>query len=207
MGASDPPTRRHAQVSRPVFSGGARMSSRVLTSTPPSLSGRAGSRAPRTSIGVALLAMVCATGAAASPEIGRREISTAPTNFDLAHHRRAVVGDASAATGLVVEQGGGLARDSSSLATHKTAALQNVEISLRLMVSGGKSDQEGGIALPAMSLQRTGLSIRGPSTRGETNDHDYGTPRLYHRRGCRHSVGGYACGNTGTCPGQSADGS
>ncbi len=65
-----------------------------------------------------------------------------------------MVRDATAKTGLAIEQAGIQTTDDRfPLAIYKLASLKNAEISLRLNAAGGKSDQGGGVALRLSSPQ------------------------------------------------------
>jgi hypothetical protein len=92
--------------------------------------------------------------AATNIEIGRSEIGAPPSEFDLSQGRWTVVGDATAAAGVAIEQSGvQRTEDRFPLAIYKPASLKNAEISLRLKAAGGKSDQGGGVALRLSSPQ------------------------------------------------------
>ena len=104
-----------------------------------------------------LLAVACVTyvvlsasaqDAAANIDLGKNEIGTPPSEFDPTQGLWTVVSDATAKTGVAIEQGGvQTTEDRFPLAIHKTASLKNAEISLRLKAAGGKSDQGGGVAV------------------------------------------------------------
>ena len=65
-----------------------------------------------------------------------------------------VVSDATAKTGVAIEQAGvKSAEDRFPLAIYKPASLKNAEISLRLNAAGGKSNQGGGVAVRLSSPQ------------------------------------------------------
>jgi hypothetical protein len=91
-------------------------------------------------------------------DIGANEVGAPPAGFDLMpsgdgkQGRWTVVRDATAAAGFAVERDGvGAIEDRSPLAIYKSALLKDVEISLRLKATGGKSDQGGGVAVRLMS--------------------------------------------------------
>jgi hypothetical protein len=89
-----------------------------------------------------------AQDAAANVDIGKSEIGAPPSEFDLSQGHWTVVGDATAAAGLAIEQSGAqTTEDRFSLAISKTASLKNAEISVRLKATGGKSDRDSGLAL------------------------------------------------------------
>jgi hypothetical protein len=102
-----------------------------------------------------LLAVACVTctsasarDAATSIDFGKNEIGASPAEFDLSQGRWAVVGDATAAAGVAIEQSGlQTTEDRFPLAIYKTASPKNAEISLRLKADGGTSDQGGGVAV------------------------------------------------------------
>jgi hypothetical protein len=103
-----------------------------------------------------LLAVACVTctGASArdaattSIDFGKNEIGAAPAKFELSQGQWTVVRDATAETGIAIEQSAVQAtEDLFPLAICKTASIKNGEISLRLKTVGGKSDQGGGIAV------------------------------------------------------------
>jgi len=65
-----------------------------------------------------------------------------------------VVRDATAKTGLAIEQAGIQTTDDRfPTRNYKPASLKNAEISLRLNAAGGKSDQGGGLAVRLSSPQ------------------------------------------------------
>jgi hypothetical protein len=97
---------------------------------------------------------------ATSIDIGTNEIGVPPAGFDLPpsgdgkQGRWTVVRDATAKTGLAIEQAGiQTTEDRFPLAIYKPASLKNAEISLRLNAAGGKSDQGGGVAVRLSSPQ------------------------------------------------------
>ncbi len=104
-----------------------------------------------------LLAVACVTcvelgasaqDAAANVDIAKSEIGAPPSAFDLSQGQWTVVGDATAAAGLAIEQSGAqTTEDRFALAISKTASLKNAEISVRLQATGGKSDRDSGLAL------------------------------------------------------------
>jgi hypothetical protein len=111
-----------------------------------------------------LLAVACVTWvelggsglvvAATSIDIGKEGVGAAPAEFSVSRGRWKIVGDATAAAGLAIEQSGvQTTEDRFPLAIYKTAAVKNAEISLRLKADGGKSDQGGGIAVRLSSPQ------------------------------------------------------
>jgi hypothetical protein len=116
-----------------------------------------------------LLAIACVTypvlgvgapGTATEIEIEKGEIGAPPVEFELSPSSEAkqaswtVVRDATAKTGVAIEQAGlKFAGDRFPLAIYKPASLKNAEISLRLNATGGKSDQGGGVAVRLSSPQ------------------------------------------------------
>jgi hypothetical protein len=109
-----------------------------------------------------LLAVACVTCTAAIARdaatsivgFGKNEIGDAPTKFDPSQGQWTVVRDATAETGLAVEQSGvQTAEDRFPLAIYKPASLKNAEISLRIKADGGKSDRGGGVAVRLSSPQ------------------------------------------------------
>jgi hypothetical protein len=89
-----------------------------------------------------------AQDAAANVDIEKTEIGVPPSEFDLSPGKWTVVGDATAAAGLAIEQSGvQTTEDRFPLAIYKPASLKNAEISLRIYAAGGKSDQGGGVAV------------------------------------------------------------
>lgn len=92
---------------------------------------------------------------ATSIDVGRSEIVTAPSEFDLSQRQWKVVGDATAAAaGLAIEQPGvRTAEKRSALAIQKTAMIKNADVSLRLKTDGGESGEGGGIALRLSDTQ------------------------------------------------------
>jgi Domain of Unknown Function (DUF1080) len=102
-----------------------------------------------------LLAVACVTctgasarDAATSIDVGKNKIGVAPAKFDLSQEHWTVVRDATAETGIAIEQPGlKTTEDEFPLAIYKTASIKNAEISLRLKGDGGKSDQGGGVAV------------------------------------------------------------
>jgi hypothetical protein len=110
-----------------------------------------------------VLVIACLTGAefsasardlATSIEIGKHEIGAAPAQFDLSQGQWTVVRDATAETGIAIQQTGARTTvDRTSLAVYTAASLKNAELSIRLNAAGGKSDQGGGIAVRLSSPQ------------------------------------------------------
>jgi hypothetical protein len=105
-------------------------------------------------------ASASAQDAATSIDIGTNEIGAPPAGFDLPpagdgkQGRWTVVRDATAKTGLAIEQAGiQTTEDRFPLAIYKPASLKNAEISLRLNAAGGESDQGGGVAVRLRSPQ------------------------------------------------------
>jgi hypothetical protein len=101
-----------------------------------------------------------ALDAATSIDIGTNEIGASPAEFELPPLRHGkqglwtVVRDATAKTGIAIEQSGvQTTEDRFSLAIYKPASPKNAEISVRLNAAGGKSDQGGGVALRLSSPQ------------------------------------------------------
>ncbi len=101
-----------------------------------------------------------AQDAATNIEIGKNEIGAPPGEFELPtlgdgkQGRWTVVRDATAKTGIAIEQAGvQTTEDRFPLAIYKPASLKNAEISLRLNATGGKSDQGGGVAVRLSSPQ------------------------------------------------------
>jgi hypothetical protein len=107
--------------------------------------------APYARLGLVVGCVIWALGisgqsAATIVNIGNDEI--APAEFDLSQGQWTIVRDATARTGLALEQSGApQAEDRFPLAIYKPASLKNAEISLRLKPDGGHSDRGGGIAL------------------------------------------------------------
>jgi hypothetical protein len=117
----------------------------------------------------ALLAVACisctelgasALDAATTIDIGTNEIGASPAEFELPPLRHGkqgswtVVRDATAKTGIAIEQSGVQAtEDRFQLAIYKPASPKNAEISVHLNPAGGKSDQGGGVALRLSSPQ------------------------------------------------------
>jgi hypothetical protein len=101
-----------------------------------------------------------APGTATDIEIGKSEMGAPPTEFELSPSSEAkqasltVVRDATAKTGVAIEQAGvKSAEDPFPLAIYKPASLKNAEITLRLNAAGGKSNQGGGVAVRLSSPQ------------------------------------------------------
>jgi hypothetical protein len=95
-----------------------------------------------------------AQNAATNTDIGQNEVGTPLTAFDLPPRvegkqgQWTMVHDATAATGLAIEQPGvGSTEDRFRLAIYKPASLKNVEVSVRLKAAGGTSDRDGGVAV------------------------------------------------------------
>ena len=86
--------------------------------------------------------------------MGKIQIGAAPAEFDLLQGQWTIVGDATATTGLAIEQSGAQTdEDQFPLAIYKAASLKNMEINLRVKADGGKSDQGGGVAMRLSDLQ------------------------------------------------------
>lgn len=109
---------------------------------------------------LAVVLLMCAQlgisgeSAAAKIDIGEDGIGAAPAEFDLSQGRWTIVRDATAKTGLALEQSGvPPAEDRFPLAIYKPASLKNAEISLRLKADGGQSDRGGGVAVRLSSPQ------------------------------------------------------
>jgi hypothetical protein len=95
-----------------------------------------------------------ARDAATSIDFGKNEIGAAPAKFDLSQGQWKVVRDATAETGIAIEQSGVQAIENRfPLAIYKAASLKNAKISVRINAAGGKSDQGGGIAVRLSSPQ------------------------------------------------------
>jgi len=101
-----------------------------------------------------------AQDAATKIDVGNNEIGAPPTAFEVSPMGEAnreswtVVRDATAQTGMAVEQTGlRAAEDRFPLAIYKPASFRNAEISLRLKAVGGKSDEGGGVAVRLSSPQ------------------------------------------------------
>jgi hypothetical protein len=95
-----------------------------------------------------------AHSAAANVDIGKNAIGAPPSEFDVSQGQWKVVGDATAAAGLAIEQSGAQTTDDRfPLAIYTPASLKNAEISLRINATGGKSDQGGGVAVRLSSPQ------------------------------------------------------
>jgi hypothetical protein len=110
-----------------------------------------------------LLAVACVTylgsgasaqDAAANIDLRKSEIGAPQSEFDLSQGQWTVVGDATAAAGVAIEQSGvQTIEDRFPLAIYRPASLKNAEISLRLNAAGGKSDRGGGVAVRLSSPQ------------------------------------------------------
>lgn len=92
--------------------------------------------------------------------LGSNEIGVPPAEFELSplgegrEGSWTVVRDATAETGMAVEQAGvQAAEDRFPLAIYKAASFKNAEVSLRLKAVGGKSDESGGLAVRLSSPQ------------------------------------------------------
>jgi hypothetical protein len=86
--------------------------------------------------------------AAANVDVEKSEIGALPSDFDLSQGEWNLVGDATAAAGVVIEQSGArLAPGRFALAIYQPASLKNAEISVRINATEGKSDQGGGVAV------------------------------------------------------------
>ena len=103
---------------------------------------------------------VSAPSTAMKIDIGKGEIGAPPAEFELSPSSEAkqgswtIVRDATAKTGLAIEQAGvQSAEDRSPIAIYKPASFKNAEISLRLNATGGKSNQGGGVAVRLRSPQ------------------------------------------------------
>ncbi len=100
-----------------------------------------------------------AQDAATNIDIGTNEIGVPPAKFESlpfgdGKKGWTVVRDATAKTGIAIEQAGvQTTEDRFPLAIYKPASLKNAEISLRLNAAGGKSDQGGGVAVRLSSPQ------------------------------------------------------
>jgi hypothetical protein len=101
-----------------------------------------------------------AQDAATNIEIGKNEIGAPPGEFELptlGDGRQGlwtVVRDATAKTGIAIEQAGvQTTEERFPLAIYRPVSLKNAEIRLRLNATGGKSDQGGGVAVRLSSPQ------------------------------------------------------
>src|SRR5258708_6923303 len=90
--------------------------------------------------------------------IGKTEVGASPADFDLLPSGNGkqgqwkVVHDTTASAGIAIEQAGvEAAEDRFPLAIRKTASPKDVEVSLRLKVTGGKEDRGGGVAVRLMT--------------------------------------------------------
>jgi len=86
--------------------------------------------------------------------IGNNEIGAPPAEFEMSPLGEAnreswtVVHDATAKTGMAVEQAGvQAAEDRFPLAIYKAVSFKNAEVSLRVKTVGGKADESGGLAV------------------------------------------------------------
>jgi hypothetical protein len=110
-----------------------------------------------------LLGILCAAGseldaaaqsATTTIDIGKDRIGAAPAELDVSQGRWTVVRDATAKTGLALEQAGmPTAVDRFALAIYKAALVKNAEISLRLKLEGEESDRGGGVVVRLRSPQ------------------------------------------------------
>jgi hypothetical protein len=89
-----------------------------------------------------------------SIDAGKNDVGVSPAEFDLLpsgadqQGQWRAVHDTTAAAGLVIEQPGmDATEDRFPLAIYKSASLKNVEVSLRLKATGGKTDRDGGVAV------------------------------------------------------------
>jgi hypothetical protein len=136
-----------------------------------------------------LFAVACVTSvelgpsaqhAAANIDIGKSQIGTPPSEFDLSQGQWNVVGDATAAAGLAIEQSGAQTTEGRfPLAIYKPASLKNADISLRINAAGGTSDRGGGVAVRLSSPQEASEPGDDP-----TRENDRPAQR---RRHCRKS--------------------
>jgi hypothetical protein len=116
----------------------------------------------------ALLAVACvmcpqsgvsASDTATTIDIGKSETGAPPAEFELLprgevkHGSWTVVRDATAKTGLAIQQAGVKSAEDPTLAIYEPASFKNGEISLRLHATGGTSSQGGGIAVRLSSPQ------------------------------------------------------
>jgi len=115
-----------------------------------------------------LLAVVCvmcpqlgisASDTATTIDIGKGEIGGPPAEFELLPRSEVkqgpwtVVRDATAKTGIAVQQVGVKSAEDPALAIYTPASLKNGEISLRLHATTGTSSQGGGVAVRLRSPQ------------------------------------------------------
>jgi hypothetical protein len=115
-----------------------------------------------------LLAVVCAmclpsgvgaSGTATTIDIGKGEIGAPPAEFELLPRSEVkqgswtVVRDATAQTGIAIQQAGLKSAEDPTLAIYEPASLKNGEISLRLHATGGTASQGGGVAVRRNSPQ------------------------------------------------------
>jgi hypothetical protein len=103
---------------------------------------------------------ISAEDTATKIDIGRNEIGAPPPEFELSplgegrNGSWTVVSDATAKSGMAVEQAGvQAAEDRYPLAIYKAASFKNAEVSLRLKTVAGKSDESGGLAVRLSSPQ------------------------------------------------------
>ncbi len=115
---------------------------------------------------LAIACVMCPESGVSAPDTATKidleqgEIGAPPGEFDLSPSGEVkqgswtVVRDATAKTGVAIEQAGvKSAEDRFPLAIYKPASLKNAEISLRLNAAGGKSNQGGGVAVRLSSPQ------------------------------------------------------
>jgi hypothetical protein len=110
-----------------------------------------------------LLGILCAAGselgaaaqsATTTIDVGKNGIGAIPAELDVSQGRWTVVRDATAKTGLALEQSGmPAAVDRFALAIYKAALVKNAEISLRLKLEGEESDRGGGVVVRLSSPQ------------------------------------------------------
>jgi len=102
---------------------------------------------------------VSASGTATTIDIGKGEIGAPPAEFELLPRSEVkqrswtVVRDATAQTGLAIQQAGLKSVEDPTLAIYEPASLKNGEISLRLHATGGTASQGGGVAVRLNSPQ------------------------------------------------------
>ena len=102
---------------------------------------------------------VGASAAATTIDIGKGEIGAPPAEFELLPRSEVkqgswtVVRDATAQTGIAIQQAGPKSAEDPTLAIYEPASLKNGEISLRLHTTGGTASQGGGVAVRLNSPQ------------------------------------------------------
>jgi hypothetical protein len=102
-----------------------------------------------------LLAVACALGVwlpakalSSAIDIAGDAAGVTPSDFDLHTGKWTVVSDATARAGRAIEQSGKQTTELGfPLAIYQPSSPKNAEISLRIKAIGGKSDQDGGVAL------------------------------------------------------------